>query len=82
MESRRVGACGTISWRGAPLFIATALAGEYVALEEVDDGIWTVYFARMALARYDERLRLVRPIHLAGNTKGGAPPASLAPRLT
>lgn len=82
MEPRRVGACGTISWAGAPLFIATALAGEYVALEEVDDGIWTLHFATMALARYDERQRLLRPIHLAVNTRGGAPPAPLAPRLT
>jgi putative transposase len=81
MEPRRVGACGTISWAGAPLFIATALAGEYVALEEVDDGIWTLHFATMALARYDERQRVLRPIHLAVTT-GGAAPAALAPRLT
>ena len=82
MEARRVDANGSISWRGAPLFIATALAGEYVALEEVDDGIWTLYFATLALARYDERQRLLRPIHLAVTTRGGAPPAPLAPRLT
>jgi putative transposase len=81
MEPRRVGTCGTISWAGAPLFLATALAGEYVALEEVDDGIWTVHFATMALARYDERQGRLRPIHLAVKT-GGAPPAALAPRLT
>ena len=82
MEARRVDVVGNISWRGTHVFIATALAGEYVALEEVDDGIWTVYFATLALARYDERQRLVRPIHLAVNTRGGAPPAPLAPRLT
>jgi len=81
MEPRRVGTCGTISWAGAPLFIATALAGEYVALEEVDDGIWTLHFATMALARYDERQRVLRPIHLAVKP-GGAAPATLAPRLT
>jgi putative transposase len=81
MEPRRVGTCGTISWAGAPLFIATALAGEYVALEEVDDGIWTVHFATMALARYNDRQRVLRPIHLAV-TPGGAAPAALAPRLT
>jgi hypothetical protein len=81
MEPRRVGTCGTISWAGAPLFIATALAGEYVALDEVDDGIWTLHFATMALARYDERQRALRPIHLAVKP-GGAAPAALAPRLT
>jgi transposase InsO family protein len=81
MEPRRVSPCGTISWAGAPLFIATALAGEYVALEEVDDGIWTLHFATMALARYDERQRALRPIHLAVKP-GSAAPAALAPRLT
>jgi transposase InsO family protein len=82
MEPRRVDPSGRISWAGSSLFIATPLAGEYVALEEVDDGIWTVYYATMALARYDERQRRLRPIQLAVNTRGGAPPAPLAPRLT
>ena len=62
MEPRRVSSCGTISWDGAPLFVATALAGEYVAFEEIDDGLWTLHFATLALARYDERHRTLHPI--------------------
>jgi len=65
MEPRRVSSCGTISWAGAPLFVATALAGEYVAFEEIDDGLWTLHFATVALARYDERHRTLRPIPIA-----------------
>ena len=38
MEIRFVSSNGCISWRGAPVFIASPLAGEHVALEEVDDG--------------------------------------------
>jgi hypothetical protein len=57
MEVRLVGSNGCISWHGAPLFLATPLAGEYVAFEEVDDGLWTLRFATVALARYDERHR-------------------------
>jgi hypothetical protein len=31
------------------------LAGEYVGLEEVDDGLWDVYFGPVKLGRMDER---------------------------
>ena len=47
---------------GEPLFVATALEGEQVALEEVDDGWWTLYFATVPLARYDERQRTLHPL--------------------
>jgi putative transposase len=62
MEVRRVGSKGEISWKSHPLFVATPLAGEPVALEEVDDGVWTLYFAAVPLARFDERRRALRPI--------------------
>ena len=51
--------------RPRPLFVATPLAGEDVAFEEVDDGLWTVHFATVALARYDERHRRLHPIATA-----------------
>jgi len=44
------------------LFLSGALAGEDVAFEEVDDGLWTVYFATLALGRYDERHRRIQPL--------------------
>ena len=62
MEVRRVSSNGCVSWNGAPLFVATPLAGEFVAFEEVDDGLWTLHFATIALARYDERRRRIQPI--------------------
>jgi putative transposase len=82
MEVRRVSSCGTVSWNGAPLFVATALAGEHIAFAEVDDGLWTVYFGTVALARYDEPQRTLHPISLA--VKGGrsASCAGSAPALT
>jgi putative transposase len=75
MEVRLVSSNGCVSWDGAPLFLATPLAGEYVAFEEIDEGVWTVHFATIALARYDERRRALRPIPLAVN---GARSASSA----
>lgn len=62
MEVRRVGSKGEISWKSQRVFVATPLAGEYVALEEVDDGVWTLYFAAMPLARYDDRHRRLHPL--------------------
>lgn len=62
MDVRVVSSNGCISWKGEPLFVATPLAGEHVGLAEVDDGIWTLYFATIALARYDDRRRTLQPI--------------------
>jgi hypothetical protein len=42
--------------------VSAALAGEPVAFEEVDDGIWTVTFATVVLGRLDERQHRIHPI--------------------
>ena len=39
------------------MFIGTALAGKALGLEEVEDGIWSVYFHHVLLGRFDERDR-------------------------
>jgi putative transposase len=62
MEVRVVSSNGCVSWQGEALFVATPLAGESVAFEEVDDGFWTLRFGAVALARYDERQRTLHPI--------------------
>jgi putative transposase len=73
LEIRRVASNGCVSWRGDALFLATPLADEDVAFEEVNDGLWTVRFATLALARYDERQRTLQPI--APITAGRSPAA-------
>jgi putative transposase len=62
MDVRLVSSNGCVSWKSAPLFVATPLAGHYVAFEEIDDGFWTLHFATVALARYDERHRSIHPM--------------------
>ncbi len=47
--------CG-IRWKCDRVCVTQTLAGEYVGLEEVDDGIWDVYFGHVRLGRMDERL--------------------------
>jgi putative transposase len=61
-EVRFVSSNGCVSWINDPLFLTTALAGEYVAFEEVDDGIWTIRFADIVLGRLDARQRRIHPM--------------------
>jgi transposase InsO family protein len=72
-EIRRVSTIGQVTWGGQVFFLSGALAGEDVAFEEVDDGLWTVYFATLALGRYDLRHRRIQPI--APLTEGRSPAA-------
>ena len=81
LEVRRVDHHGSISWKNAPLFVATALAGQPVAFEEIDDGLWTLHFATVALARYDERHRCFAPLPIAVNGGRSASYAGSAPAL-
>ncbi len=55
LEVRRIGKSGSFRWRGRFVFLTMVLSGEYVGLEEVDDGMWDIYFYDVLLARYDER---------------------------
>jgi transposase InsO family protein len=55
-EVRRVGDRGEISWQGRRLFVSDALSSLPIALEAIDDGLYTLWFGTVALARFDERL--------------------------
>ncbi len=70
-DIRRVSPIGQVSWAGQLLFLSGALAGEDVAFEEVEEGLWTVHFATLALARYNARQRRIQPI--ATRTEGRSP---------
>jgi transposase InsO family protein len=57
---KRVTNAGTIRFKKRLLFIATSLKQEVVGLEEIDDGIWSLYFCHVLLARIDERDYVLR----------------------
>ncbi len=42
------------------LFIANPLKQHPIGLEEIDTGIWSVYFNQVLLARLDERDYIIR----------------------
>ena len=61
LEVRRVSNAGTMRFRKRPVFVSQALLQEDVALEEVDDGVWSLRFYDVELARLDERDYKLRP---------------------
>ena len=60
-EVRRVRSKGTIRLRGREFFISEVLVHEALALEEIEDGVWSIFFYDALLARYNERDGKVHP---------------------
>ena len=54
-EVRYVSANGGIRWKRDWINVSIVCVGEYVGLEEIDDGIWNVYFGPLKLGRLNER---------------------------
>lgn len=54
-EKRRVTSVGHIKFKNRLLFLSSNLLGETVALEEIDDGIWSIYYYDILIARLNER---------------------------
>ena len=55
LEVRYVSANGGIRWNKQWVNVSTVCAGEHVGLEEIDDGIWNVYFGPLKLGSLLER---------------------------
>jgi putative transposase len=60
-EIRRVRPIGTIKFQGQEIFLSSTLAAETIGLEEVDDGIWAVYFYDRLIGKLDQRTARVSP---------------------
>jgi transposase InsO family protein len=54
-EVRYVSANGGIRWNHQWVNVSHTCVGEYVGLEEIDDGVWNVYFGPLKLGRLLER---------------------------
>ena len=72
-EVRRVVSNGCFKWHSGWVFLTNVLAGHPIGFEEVDDGLWTVYFGPLPIGRFDERERRVyetheRPLQPAAST--------------
>jgi putative transposase len=54
---RLVSNAGTFRFKNNQIFISETLAQQYIGFEEVDDGIWSIYYYDNLLARFDEYQR-------------------------
>jgi putative transposase len=54
-EVRLVSSAGGIRWNKQWVNVTSALQGEYVGLEQIEDGLWDVYFGVKKLGRLHER---------------------------
>jgi transposase InsO family protein len=51
---------GTFRFQRRLLFIANSLTNHHIGLEETADGIWSIYFNTVLLAKFDERDYIIR----------------------
>ena len=54
-EVRYLSKDGNVRFKTRQFFVSQALSHQYVGFEEVDDGVWSLYFYDRLLARLDER---------------------------
>jgi transposase InsO family protein len=54
-EVRRVGNNGCIGWRSEHVYVSLVCTHENIGLEEIDTGIWNVYFGSLKLGRLLEK---------------------------
>jgi len=62
-EVRYVSANGGIRWNRDWLNVSVVCVGEYVGLEEIDDGIWNVYFGALRIGRLHERHMRIEDVY-------------------
>jgi transposase InsO family protein len=62
-EVRYVSRNGGVRWHNQWVNVSHVLAEEYVGLDEVADGIWSVYFGPVLLGRFDERELRIHGAH-------------------
>jgi transposase InsO family protein len=66
--SRYVSTNGGVRFHGRYVTLAPALIGEHIALDEVADGIWAVYFYQYLLGHLHEREGHIQGVHVRANT--------------
>ena len=58
-EIRRVSRAGTVRLFSTQVFLSHSLADDDIALEEVDDGLWTILFYQSLIGRFDQRTGII-----------------------
>ena len=61
-KTRHIHRGGGLKWQNKEVYFSSALAGEYVGLTEVDNGIWRIYFSFYPVCNLDERTFSFKPL--------------------
>lgn len=62
-ELRRVSEAGCFRINNSQIFLSNPLTNEYIALEEIDDGLWNIFYYDTLLGRVDERTKQITGAH-------------------
>jgi putative transposase len=54
-DVRRVTHCGGVYWRNGLVYVSHLLHDEWVGMDEIDDGIWKIYYGPVCLGQFDIR---------------------------
>jgi hypothetical protein len=57
---KRITSGGTLRFGRRPLFLATPLEGYDLGLDEVEGGIWSIYFCQVLITRFNGRDHVIR----------------------
>jgi len=77
-DVRSVRSRGHIQWKGEMLFLSEVLCGERVAMLQVDEHLWHIYFGPVHLASWNEhRRKFEPPSPLRSEGQPGLPPSPL-----
>jgi putative transposase len=74
-ERRQVRGKGFIKWQGRLIYLSEVLDGEPVGLEEVEDGVWALYFGPLQLGKLVDGERKVRPGAPTAGPVDSSPPS-------
>jgi hypothetical protein len=85
---RRVSNAGTVRWQRRQRLLSDTWLQDWIALEETGDGLWSIYFYDVLLARWDERdfklrgeLSPMFPVESVSDVPGCYIPALIAENL-
>lgn len=54
-DVKKVSQSGVVYWRNRMVYVSHLLEDEHIGMDEVDDGIWDIYFGPIKLGRFDVR---------------------------
>jgi transposase InsO family protein len=77
-ETRRANQHGHILWKSERVVVTSALRGERVGIEPVDDGLWRVHFAALCLGVLNEHTSPRKVLGVRPNAAAQLPPTEKA----